>query len=134
MQKQHVNPPELGATPRSYSHSVIVAAPAKLVYVAGQVSWSPDGKVVGKGDVRKQCETVFANVATVLRASGAGWDDVIKMNAYMVGMSDERVAAFREIRARYLNKPGQLPASTFVGVERLVDSDLLIEVEVVAAL
>lgn len=133
MGKQYVNPPELGATPRSYSHSVIVAGPAKLIYVAGQVSWGPDGKVVGKGDVRKQCEQVFANVATVLRASGAAWDDVIKMNAYMVGMSDERVAAFREIRGRYL-KPGQLPASTFVGVERLVDADLLIEVEVVAAL
>ena len=58
---------------------------------------------------------------------------MIKMNAYMVGMSDERVAAFREVRARYLT-PGNLPASTFVGVERLVNADLLLEVEVVAAL
>lgn len=133
MNKQAVNPPELGPAPRNYSHAVTIAAPAKLVYVSGQISLGPDGKVIGKGDMRRQCEQVFANVAAVLRASGAAWGDVIKMNAYMVGMSDENVAVFREVRSKYLI-PGQLPASTFVGVARLVNADLLLEVEVVAAL
>lgn len=133
MDRKYVNPAELGAAPRYWSHAVTVAAPAKLVYVSGQVSWGPDGQVVGKGDMRKQCEQVFGNVATVLRASGAGWGDVIKMNAFMVGMNAENVAAFREIRARYL-EPGQLPASTLVGVTSLVQPELLLEVEVVAAL
>lgn len=133
MEKQYVNPKELGAAPRFYSHAVSVSGPGKLVYVSGQVSWGPDGKVVGAGDMRAQCERVFANVATVLRANGAGWGDVIKMNAYMVGMDEANVAAFREIRSRYL-KPGQLPASTLVGVTRLVQPELLLEVEVVAAL
>lgn len=132
MKKEHVNPKQLGAAPRFYSHAVTVAAPAKVVYVSGQVSWGPDGQVVGKGDMRVQCEQVFGNVTTVLRASGAGWGDVIKMNGYMVGMSAENVAAFREIRTRYL-KPGQLPASTLVGVTSLVQPELLLEVEVVAA-
>ncbi len=96
------------------------------------MSWGPDGQVVGKGDMRAQCERVFENVSTVLRANGAGWGDVIKMNGYMVGMNAENVAAFREIRTRYL-KPGQLPASTLVGVASLVQPELLLEVEVVAA-
>jgi enamine deaminase RidA (YjgF/YER057c/UK114 family) len=43
------------------------------------------------------------------------------------------VAALREIRAGYL-KPGQLAASTLVGVTSLVQPELLLEVEVVAAL
>jgi enamine deaminase RidA (YjgF/YER057c/UK114 family) len=133
MKRESVNPPELGAAPRNYSHAVTVAAPAKLVYVSGQISLGPDGQVVGKGDVRRQCEQVFENVATVLRASGASWRDVIKMNAYMVGMSAESVAIFRQVRTRYLT-PGQLPASTFVGVASLVQPELLLEVEVVAAL
>lgn len=133
MNKQYVNPSELGAPPRFYSHAVTLAAPAKLVYVSGQVSWGPDGQVVGKGDMRAQCEQVFRNVTTVLRASGAGWGDIVKMNAFMVGMSAEHVAAFREIRGRYL-QPGQLPASTLVGVTGLVQPELLLEVEVVAAL
>jgi enamine deaminase RidA (YjgF/YER057c/UK114 family) len=133
MDKQHVNPSELGAAPRAYSHAVTVAGPARLVYVSGQISLGADGEVIGKGDMRRQCEQVFQNLATVLRASGAGWGDVIKMNAYMVGMTDENVALFREVRARYLTT-GQPPASTFVGIARLVRPELLIEVEVVAAL
>ena len=133
MNKESVKPPELGAAPRFYSHAVTIAAPAKLIYVSGQISLGPDGSVIGAGDVRRQCEQVFENVTTVLRASGAAWGDVIKMNAYMVGMTDENVAVFREIRSKYLI-PGQRPASTFVGVARLVQPELLLEVEVIAAL
>jgi enamine deaminase RidA (YjgF/YER057c/UK114 family) len=103
-----------------------------LVYVSGQVSWDASGAVVGKGDMRAQCEQVFRNVGHALAAAGAGWDDVVKMNGYMVGMHAERVSAYREVRSRFL-KPGALPASTLVGVERLVDPELLLEVEVVAA-
>jgi 2-iminobutanoate/2-iminopropanoate deaminase len=133
MNRQSVNPPELGPAPRFYSHAVTIAAPAKLVYVSGQISLGPDGKAIGAGDLRRQCEQVFENVTTVLRASGAAWGDVIKMNAYMVGMTDENVAVFRDVRAKYLI-PGQRPASTFVGVARLVQPELLLEVEVIAAL
>jgi enamine deaminase RidA (YjgF/YER057c/UK114 family) len=53
------------------------------------------------------------------------------MNGYMVGMNPEAVRAYREVRQRYLQE-GPLPASTLVGVERLVHEDLLLEVEVVA--
>lgn len=133
MNRQSINPAELGPAPRFYSHAVTIAAPAKLIYVSGQISLGPDGKVIGAGDIRKQCEQVFANVTAVLGASGAAWGDVIKMNAYMVGMTDEGVAVFRDVRAKYLI-PGQLPASTFVGVQRLVHPQLLLEVEVIAAL
>lgn len=133
MDKQHLNPPELGAAPRFYSHAVSVTTPGKLVYISGQVSWGPDGKVIGKGDMRVQCAQIFQNLTNVLRAAGAGWNDVIKMNAYMVGLSAENVAAYREGRAAHF-KGVQPPASTLVGVTGLVDPDLLLEVEVVAAL
>lgn len=133
MKRATINPGELGAAPRSYSHAVTIAGPAKLVYVSGQISIGADGSVIGKGDMRRQCEQVLANVTTVLRASGAGWADVIKMNAYMVGMTDENVAIFREVRSRYL-EAGKLPASTFIGIARLVQQELLLEVEVIAAL
>ena len=125
MKKKYFNPT------RFYSHAV--SAEGKTVYVSGQVSWDADGKVVGKGDMRAQSEQVFKNVTAALKAAGAGWDNVIKMNGYMVGLNAERVAAYREVRQRYL-KEGALPASTLVGVTSLVDPDLLLEVEVVAVL
>ena len=130
MKKQYLNPKEL-TTPRFYTHAVTAEGTGKLVHVSGQVSWDASGNVVGKGDMRAQSEQVFNNVGAALKAAGAGWDDVIKMNGYMVGMHAERVNAYREVRQRFL-KEGALPASTLVGVERLVDPDLLLEVEVVA--
>jgi enamine deaminase RidA (YjgF/YER057c/UK114 family) len=131
MKKQYLNPKEM-STPRFYSHAVTAEGSGKLVYVSGQVSWDAAGNVVGKGDMRAQAEQVFKNVEAALKVAGAGWSDVIKMNGYMVGMHGERVAAYREVRQRFL-KEGALPASTLVGVERLVDPELLLEVEVVAA-
>ena len=133
MEKRYLNPKELGAAPRFYSHAVSVTTPGKLLYVSGQVSWGPDGKAVGAGDMRAQCARIFQNLTSVLRAAGAGWNDVIKMNAYMVGLNADNVAAYREGRAAHF-KGTTPPASTLVGVTSLVDPDLLLEVEVVAAL
>jgi enamine deaminase RidA (YjgF/YER057c/UK114 family) len=130
MKKQYLNPKDLN-TPRFYTHAVTAEGTGKLVHVSGQVSWDASGNVLGKGDMRAQSEQVFKNVTAALKAAGAGWGDVIKMNGYMVGMHAERVNAYREVRQRFL-KEGALPASTLVGVERLVDPDLLLEVEVVA--
>ena len=126
MNKQYIKPTKF------YSHAVSTSGSGKLVHVSGQVSWDADGRVVGAGDMRAQSEQVFKNVTDVLRAAGASWDDVIKMNGYMVGVTPENVAAYREVRTRFL-KPGKLPASTLVGVTALVQPELLLEVECIAA-
>ena len=131
MRKQYLNPRELN-TPRFYTHAVTVQGGGKIIYVSGQVSYDRDGVVYGKGDMRAQCEQVFKNLSHILRAAGAGWDDVVKMNGYMVGMHPEAVDIYRGVRSRHL-KAGKLPASTLVGVARLVHEDLLLEVEMVAA-
>jgi len=131
MEKKYVNPKELGAAPKFYSHAVTLDGPGKRIFVSGQVAWGPDGKVVGVGNMRAQAEQVFKNLTNVLRAAGAGWDDVVKMNGYMVGVTPENLAAYREVRQGYL-KAGKLPASTLVGVSALVQPELLLEIEVVA--
>jgi enamine deaminase RidA (YjgF/YER057c/UK114 family) len=132
MKKDYLNPKELNQ-PKFYTHAVAAEGARKLVYVSGQVSWDAAGAVVGKGDMRAQSEQVFGNGTAALKAAGAGWGDIVKMNGYMVGMNAERVTAYREVRQRFL-KEGALPASTLVGVEALVHPDLLLEVEVIAAL
>jgi enamine deaminase RidA (YjgF/YER057c/UK114 family) len=132
MRKQHLNPKEL-FDPRFFTHTVSVSGAAKLVFISGQVSYDRDGIVIGKGDIGVQAEQVFKSLTHNLRAAGAAWSDVIKMNAYMVGISAEALNLYRGVRARYLD-PTKLPASTLVGVERLVHEDLLLEVELIAAL
>lgn len=132
MKRRNLNPKAL-FDPRFFTHTVALEGAATLVFVSGQVSYDRDGIVVGKGDMRAQAEQVFASLAHNLKAAGATWRDVVKMNGYMVGLSAEAVNQYREVRARYLD-PAAMPASTLVGVERLVHDDLLLEVEVIAAL
>jgi enamine deaminase RidA (YjgF/YER057c/UK114 family) len=131
MRKDYLNPKQVFRSPY-FTHTVAVTGPAKLVYVSGQVSYDKDGNVVGRGDMRAQTEQIFESLTHNLRAAGAGWSDVVKLNGYMVKTTPESITAYREVRTRYLD-PKHLPASTLVGVERLVHDDLLLEVEVIAA-
>jgi enamine deaminase RidA (YjgF/YER057c/UK114 family) len=130
MKRQYLNPEEV-FEPRFFTHTVAVTAPSKLVCVSGQVSFDRDGKVVGKGDMAAQTHQVFRNLAMNLAAAGATWRDVIKLNGYMVNLNPDALRAYRETRERYLDAAA-LPASTLVGVERLVHEDLMLEVEAIA--
>ena len=130
MKTERLNPKGLFESPY-FTHTVAVTGAAKLVYVSGQVSYDQAGAVVGKGDMRAQTEQVFRSLARNLKAAGATWGDVVKINGYMVGMTPDAITAYREGRTRFLKK---LPASTLVGVSSLVHPDLLLEVEAVAAL
>jgi 2-iminobutanoate/2-iminopropanoate deaminase len=131
MRKQYLNPKEIFQSP-FFTHTVSVAGPAKIVYVSGQVSYDRDGFVIGKDDMRAQSEQVFKCLSHNLRAAGATWSDVVKLNGYMVRMNNESINLYREVRSRYLD-PKKMPASTLVGVKRLAHDDLLLEVEVIAA-
>ena len=131
MRKQYLNPKEIFQSP-FFTHTVSVSGPAKVVYVSGQVSYDRDGFVIGKDDMRAQAEQVFRCLTHNLKAAGATWSDVVKLNGYMVRINNESVNLYREVRSRYLD-PKKMPASTLVGVKRLVHEDLLLEVEVIAA-
>jgi len=131
MKKRYLNPKAL-FDPRFFTHAVSVEGGHTLVFVSGQVSYDRDGIVVGKGDMRAQADQVFKSLAHNLKAAGAAWRDVVKMNGYMVGMNPDAVTQYREVRARSLDaKP--MPASTLGGGARLVHEHLLLEVEVIAA-
>lgn len=132
MRKQYLNPKEIFHSP-FFTHTITVSGPARMVYVSGQVSYDRDGRVIGKDDMRAQAEQVFKCLTQNLKAAGATWSDVVKLNGYMVKLNADAVKHYREVRSRYLDAKC-MPASTLVGVERLVHDDLLLEVEVIAAL
>jgi len=129
MPTQFLNPPEL--TPTSGWTQVVTSIGGKTIYVSGQVGVDGRGQVVGKGDLKAQAEQTFANLEIALKAAGASFRDVVKMNLYVVGLKPELVPLVREVRARYVDRDNP-PASTLVGVSALVGADWLIEIEVVA--
>lgn len=62
-----------------------------LVFLSGQVPIDPKtGELVG-GDIAAQTERVLDNLAAVLAASGAGFDDVVKTTIYLVDLGDFQV-------------------------------------------
>jgi 2-iminobutanoate/2-iminopropanoate deaminase len=100
----------------------------KLIFVAGQIPWDPEGRTVAKGDVAGQTRQVFENIRTVLAESGATLDDVIKITVF------SRDIRYRDlidqVRNEVFNPP--YPASTQIAVASLVDSEWMVEIEAVA--
>jgi len=129
MSKQYFNPALLNPT-NGYTH-VVAADGGRTIYVSGQVSVNERGVVIGKGDPRAQVERVFANLKTCLAAAGASFNDVVKINYYVVDLKPESVSIIREVRKKHLNADHP-PASTLVGISALVDPDWMLEVELIA--
>jgi 2-iminobutanoate/2-iminopropanoate deaminase len=127
-QVKRTNPPTL-SKPTGYTHIVEVSGAAKMVYISGQIAFDTSGNVVGAGDMKAQAEQVFKNLDAALTAAGAKFSDIVKMNTYITDM--DKAPAVREVRARYFGDT--TPASTFVKVAGLVRPDLMLEIEVIAA-
>lgn len=122
-----INPATI-SKPTGYTHVVEVTG-GKTVYISGQIAFDSEGKVVGVGDLTAQAHQVFANLRAALEAVGADFTQVVKLNYYLLDMS--QLPTVREIRNQYINT-AQPPASTAVEVSRLAQPDLLIEIEAVA--
>jgi enamine deaminase RidA (YjgF/YER057c/UK114 family) len=120
--------PEAIHPPFGYTHVVEVTA-GRPVYIAGQVAMDRAGNLVGPGDVRAQARQVFENLKAALAAVGAGFEQVVKLNFYLLDAT--QLPAVREVRDQYVNTE-RPPASTAVEVRRLFRDEYLIEVEAVA--
>jgi enamine deaminase RidA (YjgF/YER057c/UK114 family) len=120
------------ALAHGYTHAV-VTRPGKLIFLSGQVANDPSGQLVGKGDLKAQTEQVFANLKTALAASGATFNDVVKITWYVKGYKPDDLPILRGIRDKYVNIASP-PASTLVGVASLFQEDYLLEVDAIAVI
>jgi enamine deaminase RidA (YjgF/YER057c/UK114 family) len=124
-----VNPTDL-PKPRGYSHVAEVPPGSRLVYISGQIAADSTGNIVGQGDFRGQAVQVFENLRRALAAVGGTFADVVKLDFYVLDIT--QVAVLREVRDRYVNTTTP-PASTLVEVRRLVRDEFLLEIDAVAA-
>ena len=121
--KEHMNLPHLPEPP-GFTH-IVTSSPGKTIYLSGQGGFGEDGEL--PDDFTTQSENTFKNLQKCLETAGATFNDVVKMNYYLVDIND--LAQLRGIRSRYINMDTP-PASTLVQAPLI--GDLLIEVDAVA--
>lgn len=82
-------------------------------------------------EINAQIDQAFANVELNLKdAGGAGWEQVFRVNSYHVPINDEAIAAMVRNFRKWM--PNHKPIWTCVGVPRLGEDDMRVEIEVVA--
>ena len=125
------NPKELfNSVPYGFSQ-VSIAKGARIVSLSGQVGWTAEQELVGRGDIYAETCKALENVQTALASGGATLADIASMRIYIV---DYKRAESPEI-SRALHKffpQGQAPTATWVGVSALANPDFRIEIEVMA--
>ena len=117
-------------TGRGFSQ-VVIARGDRHIFLAGQCAVNLAGEIVGQGDIARQTEQIFENIIAGLAAAGATLEHVVRMTIYVVDYSAEKREAMQSIRNRYIPEDGG-PASTLIGVSKLVHDDFLVEIEVQA--
>ena len=121
---QFLNPDDL-APPVGFSH-VAVAAPGRLVFLAGQTAHQADGSLAGS-TLTEQFAAAAANVAAALAAAGATPADVVQLHIYTTDVDGYR-AASKAIGAAYKAVFGpHYPPMALFGVSRLFDAEALVE-------
>jgi 2-iminobutanoate/2-iminopropanoate deaminase len=108
-----------------------IAASGRFIFAAGQIAIDPaTAQLIPSDDVAQQTEQVMLNLAAVLKASGASFQDVVKTTVFLADMND--FAAVNEVYARYFDE-ATAPARACVEVSRL-PKDVRVEIDCIAAI
>ena len=108
-----------------YSRAVRVG---DQVHVSGTTATNDAGEVVAVGDAYGQTRRALANVRSALAEAGATVEDVVRTRMFVVDVEEWEAIGrahgevFGDVR----------PATSMVEVSRLIDSEMLVEVEAVA--
>ena len=110
-----------------YSRAVRVG---QHVFVAGTTASDADGSVAGPGDPYAQAVHILRSIEAALHQAGASMNDVVRTRMFVTNAGH-----WQEIGRAHAEFFGNVrPAATMVQVARLLDPEMLVEIEVDAVI
>jgi enamine deaminase RidA (YjgF/YER057c/UK114 family) len=117
--------------PRGYANGV--SASGRLLFVAGQIGWDRDERLVSP-ELAPQFKQALANVCAVVEAAGGRPQDIVRLTIFCTDLGAYRRDAqligkgYRELFGKHY------PAMALIGVSELVMPGALVEIEANAVL
>ena len=126
---QYINPEGMHKN-RAFTQVIVATNPVKTIYIGMQNAVSPQGEIVGKGDIAAQTEQTLKNIDTCLEAAGAKREHLVMWTIYVQhGMN---IGPAIEVGMRWLGTQPNPPANNVVFVPGFTPPDFLVGIEAVA--
>jgi len=95
------------------------------VHVSGTTGTDPSGKVLAPGDMYAQTTQTIRNIESALQRLGLGLEHVVRTRIYVT-----QIDRWEEAAKAHAEFFGQIhPATSMIGVARLIDPEMLVEIE-----
>ena len=129
MQMRAINPNDwLGAF--HINHAIEVTGGQRVVYCSGQTSNAADGTPMHPGDLVGQFQLAWSNLVEVLAGADMQPSNIVRLNFYTTDV--EEFMASAEKIVPIFAEAGCKPVATLLGVTRLFEPSIMIEIEATA--
>lgn len=129
MQRREINPTDW-LLAFNINHGIEVTGGQRVLYLSGQTSNAADGASRHPGDLVAQFKLAWSNVKDALAAAEMMPSNIVRLNIYTTDV-DAFMAAAGELVAIFA-EDGCKPVSTLLGVARLFEPEIMIELEATA--